>query len=529
MIGGTLRFYKLGERGYLFPDERTYHNSAKMINNRISDFHVKVTDPSHVRREKIENLLSSVYYINCYAKPTHIVLSAIGQRLLPSEKYYGDHYSSAIAGMLVILIVFFISLKFFNFKYSLLSAFLMAILPIHIHYSRAVYAQSHEILFMAISILFYLYRLDDLKGKKETIFSIFSGLALGLSFTCHQSLLPVIVLIIFFDFCLLFKKTISRKAFFLFFLSVIGATLFYESLFVFVKVYAGNDVLQFNSSYLLQHVVQLMGAFSHGSGYLEESNGWVFPVISFIGFLRYFPFVLLLSGIVVFLKQGIMTKDLKKYFAIFVFVAPYIVYAVVTSNGRVLRAYAYCIPLIPIFIITIFVQLNTLKPKINNVIISNPYCIKLIFIVAFLIMTITFFTENMKIVAVKSPYIKIEQYLKDNNINKVLSGSRWVFLDGIENTKVGNWEQIEQIYRRFGIKYFILNEFYFYNHSNDNVFDKLKYCKLLIGGLKGNYGYKPFRYESLVPRKTSVLYDADPRTLEYALYDISGYFDIKKD
>jgi 4-amino-4-deoxy-L-arabinose transferase-like glycosyltransferase len=126
--------------------------------------------------------------------PTALIFKIFGENIFLLRA------SSAIAGILTI-IVFYIFLRlFFNKKVSLLTAIAFNFSLIHIHYSRIAYNVIFVPLIQLMSLIFFiLYR-----KKGRSFFIILSAIFSGLGFHCYHVfiLFPFsIILLLIFDIC----------------------------------------------------------------------------------------------------------------------------------------------------------------------------------------------------------------------------------------------------------------------------------------------------------------------------------------
>ena len=58
LLGAGLRFYRLGERGYIFSDERYYHYAAGDFVGSLKSLDTNMNISSPERREKVEEAIS---------------------------------------------------------------------------------------------------------------------------------------------------------------------------------------------------------------------------------------------------------------------------------------------------------------------------------------------------------------------------------------------------------------------------------------------------------------------------------------
>ncbi|MCL4386324.1 MAG: glycosyltransferase family 39 protein [Cyanobacteria bacterium] len=104
--------------------------------------------------------------------------------------------TSAVIGSLTIIIIYFLSKKIFSSKLAgVFAAFLLAISPWHIHFSRYGAENIYLPFFMSLGTLFFIYFID----KEELRFSVLSFIFFGMSlytYTPAYFLIPIFITLI---------------------------------------------------------------------------------------------------------------------------------------------------------------------------------------------------------------------------------------------------------------------------------------------------------------------------------------------
>lgn len=137
----------------------------------------------------------------------------------------------AIAGVLTVLITYYLSKLFFNNKNSLIISFLMAVSPWHVHLSRGFFEATLALLWFILGAYFYVKSNGELK-------SIFIGV-LFFTFSLYTYFTPRILVPFFLIFLILYikyilhsPKNILRNIFIsIFFLSIISLPLIKLTIF----------------------------------------------------------------------------------------------------------------------------------------------------------------------------------------------------------------------------------------------------------------------------------------------------------
>lgn len=129
--------------------------------------------------------------------------------MVPSISLFGlNEFSvrlpSALAGILTVLVTFFLVKQLFNKPgLALLSAFFMAIAPWHVYYSRLGWESNIGLLFFICGIWLFL---KGLQSGKYLILSVLSFGIAGLSYHSFKLLVPLIVISLVFIFWKEIKK-----------------------------------------------------------------------------------------------------------------------------------------------------------------------------------------------------------------------------------------------------------------------------------------------------------------------------------
>jgi 4-amino-4-deoxy-L-arabinose transferase-like glycosyltransferase len=155
LLAGFLRFYNIQNVGLKFYDEGIYLIEGSWLNG-------------------------DVFYEYDYLsplKPLHSALVAAGLRIFGYHDYSGL-VISAFFGTMTVLVIYLIGKTTCNWKTGILSALILAVVGLHIIYSRTVLSEVNMTFFFSLAVL--LYALAKKTGKN--LFLLLSGLVAGLAF-----------------------------------------------------------------------------------------------------------------------------------------------------------------------------------------------------------------------------------------------------------------------------------------------------------------------------------------------------------
>jgi len=200
-LGAALRFWDLSSRGLFSHDEGYYFLGAKTLATAANYIKIKFLGSKKERLELPrfgEYLRKEGGDYPVGAKHGFYILGAIGL-LFFGVKDYAILYTSAIFGVLSIILIYLIAKNIFSEITAFLAALLLAVSPFHITYSRSGYSQVTATFFILLGIYFYLKATE-----KRNKFLILAGLSFGYAVTCHPNQLWIMSIFIF-DF-LVYKK-----------------------------------------------------------------------------------------------------------------------------------------------------------------------------------------------------------------------------------------------------------------------------------------------------------------------------------
>ncbi len=148
--------------------------------------------------------------------PVHIYLTAPFVGILGLNEF-ATRLPAALFSSGAILIIFFLAKKMFKSVVAgLLSAFILAVSPYHIHYSRGLWEVDFALFFFLLGLTLFMYGLEKYK------LLYFAFLSFGLSLYSYHSSKLVVYPIIFLLLILYFKKLIKFGKHFYLSLAILG-------------------------------------------------------------------------------------------------------------------------------------------------------------------------------------------------------------------------------------------------------------------------------------------------------------------
>ncbi|MFH1416470.1 MAG: glycosyltransferase family 39 protein [Elusimicrobiota bacterium] len=224
VAGSFLRLYGLKKKGLFLWDESYYSLEARTL--------YRMADWVFNKEKRSEPLKTYLINQGCIlptgvGKPGYIwPFSFIS--FLSGSKDYSGFLLSAAAGILSMMILFFIVKIFYSQSAAFFAFVLMAFSGTSIIYSRVALSNSLTILMLLAGVYVYIKSIsaDEVELKRISL----AGLIIGYAYTCHYSLLPNIGLFILYEFVFLIKKR-HFKRFAIFILSPLSFPVFFEIIY----------------------------------------------------------------------------------------------------------------------------------------------------------------------------------------------------------------------------------------------------------------------------------------------------------
>lgn len=166
-----------------------------------------------------------------HKNPVHVYLTVPFVTILgPSE--FSTRASSAIFGVLNVLLIYLISKRFFSSKYvPLVASLLLAISPYNIQFSRFNHELNFALFFFLLGFLFFLKGLQEKKGR----YLAFSFIAFGIDLITYHSSKFMSVSFVVLLCTLYFKDLLHYKKYFL-----VGVSIFLSFILL---IFVNKDLL----------------------------------------------------------------------------------------------------------------------------------------------------------------------------------------------------------------------------------------------------------------------------------------------
>ncbi|MFH1888996.1 MAG: glycosyltransferase family 39 protein [Candidatus Omnitrophota bacterium] len=179
-----LTLYRLNKSAMVAVDEGLYFNFVKTmrvpVDFTISRFNNKLANLSFV-----QYLQQKGGIIYMAGKPTYLGVAFLAS-LLIGLKDYTLPIVSALAGVLILILVFFISRRLKDTGLGVISVLLLAVSWFHLTYSRSAFPHVTGTFFAYLAFLLYLMAQDsgNTNRKKNMIIFLY-GVSIGLAVTTH--------------------------------------------------------------------------------------------------------------------------------------------------------------------------------------------------------------------------------------------------------------------------------------------------------------------------------------------------------
>ncbi len=187
ILGLALRIYNLD-----FPSIG-YHNMKENEYLSMAD-EMKRTQDFVTRRIYFYNAFEANPTVRIYPQPPLVSYQILFAWRLFGENLWGARLVNVLFGVFSIVVVYFIALLFFNeVGLALFSAFLLAIMPLAVFFSRNLQPESGGFFFMILSNLFYIKSI----AASKKYYLILAGLSLSIAWLYKMSFFIGIVPILF--------------------------------------------------------------------------------------------------------------------------------------------------------------------------------------------------------------------------------------------------------------------------------------------------------------------------------------------
>lgn len=199
-----LRFYKLGEvpPGINWDEASMGFNAHMILKSGRDEFG--------------EKFPLSIRSYDDFKAPLTVYLGALVFKFLPINEW-SLRFPSAFLGSLTVLLTFLLTKELFKEKqradaYALLAAFLLAISPWHLSFSRVLFEANIALFFTVLGVFSFLKFVNDSeKRKKQLIYGFIATLSFCLSLYAYHSARGFTPLLILSLLLIFWKKLKYRK------------------------------------------------------------------------------------------------------------------------------------------------------------------------------------------------------------------------------------------------------------------------------------------------------------------------------
>ena len=205
VLGGTLRFHDIEERGPSFFDEGIYTLEGQWVHSFSKAFvsglkrkmeEVRSGRDLHSFEEESRRFRDDLEgEPPVWGRPGFSLLTACCMSIL-GPKVFATHMVSAFFGTLSILGIFLLGRIMYNEKVGLLAALLLAISGYHLVYSVTGLADGSAMFFAVFGFLFYYKSKISEEEGGGTLWTLVAGFCCGLAFTVHDRMLYVFLVLV---------------------------------------------------------------------------------------------------------------------------------------------------------------------------------------------------------------------------------------------------------------------------------------------------------------------------------------------
>ena len=190
LLGAAFRFWGLDKTGPTFIDQGDYMLEARWFHEVALNLWGVLPRWLHVFPPdfagEVKQILSqSEGHPMIMGRPLHDLLAAVPMFFVGYEPYLGN-FVSALFGVLSIPLVYFLYRTLYGRPGALMAAGLLAVLGIHVHYSRNFFPEADSTFFLLLSLIFYAKSRRKLPDGKNTGRLLLSGLFWGLAIAAND-------------------------------------------------------------------------------------------------------------------------------------------------------------------------------------------------------------------------------------------------------------------------------------------------------------------------------------------------------
>jgi len=146
-------------------------------------------------------------FFEYYTRPSIYILNLLGALIADNK---GQYFVYFICSIVSIIIMYILSLEYFDRDTALGTVIITVFSAAHINYSMKVVSSIPSFTMIVISVYFFLQSHYGNK-EKQNKYKILAGLFIGIAFTCHNSAGPFPFVYIITEFYILITDKESRK------------------------------------------------------------------------------------------------------------------------------------------------------------------------------------------------------------------------------------------------------------------------------------------------------------------------------
>jgi 4-amino-4-deoxy-L-arabinose transferase-like glycosyltransferase len=345
LLGAFLRFYNITKKGFYFDDEAIYALQAKSkLALPQAAYHHFKDDISF--KEARELYMPWGFWKGSNGRPGYISLAAFSF-FVGGEKDYVIFILNGFLSLLAVFFLYLLASLMTNKKIGLIAAFLLAISPYFLYYSRNGRSQAATSLFLIAGIYFFAKALKDKKNNSRLFF--ISGILIGYAFTTHWSLLVSIIVIPLIFLYFWHKKTFPyeelKKYFFRFSAGFLIPLLFFQI------ITAAQDALLY---YFIPYTQNFANYFAELLDLFRDiPRAKIYGSFEPLFYLNLFslmdgimPLILLIAGIILIIYKKLYKNS---EFLPLLAVTTISIILISVSYTRVARTFATFLPLVYFF------------------------------------------------------------------------------------------------------------------------------------------------------------------------------------
>lgn len=530
-VGSFFRFYGIDKKGFFSPDSAFHFREAKTVASvakwTLTKFFGRQVLPLGEYVAKYGDAIPS------FPRQGFLALASLSVFFLGPEDY-ATMVVSGFFGILTIILVYLIGKRLYGETTGILAAFILAVSPYHIMYSRTGLAHITAAFFLFLG--FYLYILSISKTiNASNIWISLAGFFVGYAFTCHYALFWIFGLFLILEFFnkeIILKNKLKRIS--LFYLSASLPILFFQLLTFFMKeIIIKNPKILVSSAYVLEHRQDLIMTYFQQIKRLFEIN-LTFTRQSDPGILFY-PFciwhydgpvvaTLLILGLLILMVRLFRKFSFTDFIVLFSFL--YIFLTISIPHVKVARMLVVALPLVALIAARTFTTLDNFFHYLCSQKLKVLF--PALFLAVIIVPDIPKLKQELKLRSgYKDAVVFIEKSGKADYVYLTIDANLSLIEAYIDREKFPrhqrfqfqSMQQAKELYEKYGIRYIIVDQFQYF--FPEQVLKQIGVVKPVFETFHSSdaFLYEGFQfYDGMVDRLKSA-----PRNISvYELKDVLG-------